>query len=184
MATSMTACSDKSGDSSGKSDPKITSQNEETTNNFDFDAAVSSIKFYGKDIALPCTLAELGEGFTADSPLPFKENSITCNLKHNGVLIGEVGFEDAEFGDDVTGKKIFYLKILESGDVADNFSVQGITLKSTEQEAIDVFGPATKKEMTSDESSVVWKIDDEHFLTLTELLSAGGKKQIMISTSV
>jgi hypothetical protein len=187
MIAAFSACSNDDGtskNSSKKDDDATTVQSSEVSSEFDIKSAVSSIKFYGKDISLPCTLSDLGEGFTVDKPVPYKDNSMTYNLNKNDVLIGSVGIEDITFDEDPTGKKIFYLKILDLGDAADNFSVQGITLKSTEEEAIAVFGQPTKREMTQDKNDIIWKIDDSQFLTISDLTAADGKRQITISTSV
>ncbi|MDR0983893.1 MAG: hypothetical protein LBL93_02645 [Ruminococcus sp.] len=186
IMTAFSGCSDKdsgSSGNSGKNDPTSVQSSGEVSA-FDIKSATSNIKFYGKDISLPCVLSDLGEGLTLENPLPFKDNSLSYTLKRNGEVIGGVGLENIKFGEDTKDKQIMYLKLLDTSDVAENFSVKGITLKATEEEAIAVFGQPTRREKTQSENNIIWQLDDNNYFTITDITAADNKRQITISTSI
>ncbi len=112
-----------------------------------FNHIIQDINLKGVKVSMPCTFADLGEGFEVKYPLVFKEDSmVTYSLEYNGIKVAQiVYYVDHELTDkEFKELEIPFISINPDLFREDNVSVAGINFESDYKVLDDILGEPTK----------------------------------------
>ena len=139
-----------------------------------FDKIVSNVVIGDKTFSFPCSLDDLGDGFSFwDESMIYEEETElrSCGLLYDGKLLATVTMHCAADDNDYSDNDIICISFTASAfkrqDTIDNISIGGITFESTEAEINQMFGePTDNHEDSSHFSSYLYLIDKKR-LTLS-----------------
>ncbi len=167
----------ESTDSDAQSSTEINSSINEYDGTFNedvFDKIVSNVVIGDKTFSFPCSLDDLGDGFSFwDESMIYEEETElrSCGLLYDGKLLATVTMHCAADDNDYSDNDIICISFTASAfkrqDTIDNISIGGITFESTEAEINQMFGePTDNHEDSSHFSSYLYLIDKKR-LTLS-----------------
>ena len=134
-----------------------------------FDKIVSNVVIGDKTFSFPCSLDDLGDGFTFRKETMIYEEETelrSCGLLYDKKSLAAVTMHCAADDNDYSDNDIICISFTASAfkrqDTIDNISIGGITFDSTEEEILQMFGePIDKYEDSDDFELYIYSIDNK-----------------------
>ena len=139
-----------------------------------FDKIVSNVVIGDKTFSFPCSLEDLGDGFTFRKETMIYEEETelrSCGLLYDKKSLAAVTMHCAADDNDYSDNDIICISFTASAfkrqDTIDNISIGGITFESTEAEINQMFGEPTDNHEDSSHFSSYLYLIDKKWLTLS-----------------
>ncbi len=129
---------------------------------------IQDINLKGVKVSMPCTFADLGEGFAVKYPLVLKEKSmVTYSLEYNGMKVAQILYYlDHELTDkELNELEIPYLSISRDLFINDNLSVAGINTDSDYTIIDDVLGEPTEMDFDGNEGRYDYSLSEKNYVS-------------------
>ncbi len=128
---------------------------------------IQDINLKGVKVSMPCTFADLGEGFAVKNPLVFKEKSmVTYSLEYNDIKVAQIlYYADHELTDkEFKELEIPFISINPDLFREDNVSVAGINVESDYKILNDVLGEPTEMDFDGNDGYYVYSLSEKNYV--------------------
>lgn len=133
-----------------------------------FNHIIQDINLKGVKVSMPCTFADLGEGFEVKYPLVFKEKSmVTYSLEYNGIKVAQILYNvDHELTDkELNEIEIPYISISRDLFINNDLSVAGINMNSDYTTIDDVLGTPIEMDFDGNEGRYDYSLSEKNYVS-------------------